>query len=289
MFRRLRADFRAVVLAAGAQKPRRLGFRGEEGALSSFEFLRAVRAGSFTESLAGRQVLILGAGNVAMDAAGECFRLGAAGVTAVDVRKPAAHGEEVERALRLGTRILYPRFLESWEGGAGPLPRRLHAAGRPADRGGRRGARAGLRRRRAGRRPGRLHHHPALRLRRGGRGAPGADHSRHRDGRGPRRAASTGILRGEPPEPAEEAPAVEAERINLLYFQERDGQDSALEDCFSCGTCLQCDLCVEGCPRGAITRSGGSFTVNEEVCSGCGVCASVCPRAAIAMVPRRGR
>ncbi len=288
-FRRLREEFKAVVVASGAQRPRRLGFPGEGEAVSSFEFLRAVKASRFPQSLAGKQVLILGAGNVAMDAACECFRLGAAAVTAVDVRKPAAFGEEVDRALELGTRILFPRFLESYESGTarfrdgsslrtdllieavGEVPELsfagtdlvidpvtfttnlpfLFAVGDAV-------------------RPGLVTHSIGM-------------------GRAAARSIDRTLRGADPAAGEEEAPAVEAARINLVYFPQRNGLSACLEDCFSCGTCIQCDLCVEGCPRGAIRRTGESFTVNEEVCSGCGVCASVCPRAAIAMVPRRAR
>jgi heterodisulfide reductase subunit A-like polyferredoxin len=78
---------------------------------------------------------------------------------------------------------------------------------------------------------------------------------------------------------------VEKRSIHTVYFQEKDAFSRPLDECFSCGNCLQCDICVENCPRKAITRTGETFIIDSEVCSGCGVCASVCPRGAIVMEP----
>lgn len=286
-FDALRRAHRAVVLAVGAQRPRRLGFPGEERAVSSFEFLRAVKRGRFGIELAGRQVLIAGAGNVAMDAAAECFRLGAAAVTAVDVRRPAARAEEIERAVRLGTRILYPRYISSYgegcarfrDGSTLPADLLIEAVGETPELG---FAGAGLALDPASFATG-LPFVFAV----GDALAPGL--VTHSIGAG--RAAARLIdrtLRELPPE-EEIPPAVDSQRINLVYFPLRDGMSGCLEDCFSCGTCIQCDLCVDVCPRGAIRRAGESFQIQEEVCSGCGVCASVCPRGAVRMVPRRPR
>jgi putative selenate reductase len=83
--------------------------------------------------------------------------------------------------------------------------------------------------------------------------------------------------------------AVDKRRINTIYFQETDAHGGPLDECFSCGTCIQCDICVEACPRQAITRSGEQFFVDEDSCTGCGICASVCPRGAIMMTVKAPR
>jgi len=69
----LRQDFPYVFLGVGAQLGKRLGIPGEnaEGVIDALDFLDRVRAG--TPMDLGRRVLIIGAGNTAMDAA-RCSR-----------------------------------------------------------------------------------------------------------------------------------------------------------------------------------------------------------------------
>lgn len=47
--------------------------------------------------------------------------------------------------------------------------------------------------------------------------------------------------------------------------------------------CLQCGICIKGCPHDAILRKD-YFEVNKERCLGCGLCAHSCPNNAITMV-----
>ncbi|NOZ75361.1 MAG: glutamate synthase, partial [FCB group bacterium] len=53
--------------------------------------------------------------------------------------------------------------------------------------------------------------------------------------------------------------------------------------CFSCGTCIECDICLIFCPDVAIHRSvdGSPYEINYEFCKGCGVCVEECPRDAM--------
>ncbi len=71
----LRRDFDAVFLAIGAQGLRRLDCPGEDLAMSAIEFLEKVGLGRPPEI--GDDVVILGGGNTAMDAARTALRLGA--------------------------------------------------------------------------------------------------------------------------------------------------------------------------------------------------------------------
>ena len=52
--------------------------------------------------------------------------------------------------------------------------------------------------------------------------------------------------------------------------------------CISCGTCRDCETCMQSCPEKAITRIqhlDGSFEYVSDAkkCIGCGICAGVCP------------
>ena len=75
----LRRDFDAVFLAIGAQGSRGLECPGEELALPALEFLERVASGRPDD--VGDDVLVLGGGNTAMDAARTAVRLGARRVT----------------------------------------------------------------------------------------------------------------------------------------------------------------------------------------------------------------
>ena len=42
--------------------------------------------------------------------------------------------------------------------------------------------------------------------------------------------------------------------------------------------CIDCDLCVDVCPYGAITGEDEERKVMFELCHGCGTCAAACPQ-----------
>jgi glutamate synthase domain-containing protein 3/thioredoxin reductase/Pyruvate/2-oxoacid:ferredoxin oxidoreductase delta subunit len=286
LFARLRKSHRAMVIAVGATRPRRLQFPGEERAVTSFAFLRALKTGDPPRELEGKQVVIIGAGNVAMDAACACYRLGASSVTALDVQRPAASGPELERAMGLGARVLFPRFVQCYRENqvflmngerlqadlliesVGEMPE-LEFAGESVivRSGSPRTTLPGVFVAGDASAPGLLTHSIAA-----GRKAALAIHRQ---------------LQGLPPEP-ERAAVVDRRRVNQVYFQQRDPFFNDLDACMSCGTCIQCDLCVEACPRDALKRVGDSFTVDEGLCTGCGTCASVCPRGAVLMEETAG-
>jgi heterodisulfide reductase subunit A-like polyferredoxin len=106
-----KAGYRAVFLALGAHRDQKLNLPGEEvqGVVSGVEFLRDHNLGR--PVTVGENVVIIGGGNVAMDAGRTALRLGAGSVTILYRRSrqemPAAP-HEVEAALDEGIQI---RFL----------------------------------------------------------------------------------------------------------------------------------------------------------------------------------
>jgi Pyruvate/2-oxoacid:ferredoxin oxidoreductase delta subunit len=56
------------------------------------------------------------------------------------------------------------------------------------------------------------------------------------------------------------------------------------ERCFSCGTCIFCNNCVDFCPDLAVKRNGAGFTVLADYCKGCGLCVRECPTGSMKMV-----
>ena len=101
--------FRAVFLATGASRSRRLGAPGDdlEGVVPATRFLKEVNLGEGPR-LSG-SVVVVGGGSTAMDAARSALRSGAASVTIVYRRGRAdmpAQEEEVEAAEREGIAFL---------------------------------------------------------------------------------------------------------------------------------------------------------------------------------------
>lgn len=99
--------FRAFFLAAGAHQEVRLGIRGEErpGVFSGVDLLRRVALGEMVEL--GKNVAVVGGGNVAMDAARTALRLGSR-VTVLYRRSQAempAYAEEIAQAREEGVSI----------------------------------------------------------------------------------------------------------------------------------------------------------------------------------------
>ena len=108
----LRRDgFDAVLVATGTQLSTRLGIPGEDhpSVLGGLPFLRDVRLDRAAD-LTDRRVVVVGGGNVAMDAARTARRLGAASVTVAYRRtrdEMPAHGPEIDEAEREGVQFAF--------------------------------------------------------------------------------------------------------------------------------------------------------------------------------------
>jgi len=111
--KQLREDFDFVVIATGAQKPRTLPIPGNERALTALDFLEKAKENIVT---VGRQVVVIGAGNVGCDAATEAHRLGAENITLLDVQQPASFGKEREAAEAIGAEFKWPVFTKAITG-----------------------------------------------------------------------------------------------------------------------------------------------------------------------------
>jgi heterodisulfide reductase subunit A len=115
--------FQAVFLAIGAHRGLKLNIEGEEafeGVLDAVDFLRQVNLGQGQRP--GRQAVIIGGGNVAIDAARTALRMGAEEVNVVYRRsreEMPAYPEEIEEALAEGIQIHYltaPKRIVGQEG-----------------------------------------------------------------------------------------------------------------------------------------------------------------------------
>lgn len=103
--------FSTIFIGTGAHKSINLNIPGEEdskGVIDAIQFLRDVNLGA--RSLPGDRVVIIGGGNVAIDAARVTKRLGAKDVTVVyrrSEREMPAYSEEIEGAVDEGVQFHY--------------------------------------------------------------------------------------------------------------------------------------------------------------------------------------
>ncbi|MEX2152008.1 MAG: NAD(P)-dependent oxidoreductase [Gemmatimonadaceae bacterium] len=88
--RQLQNDFDAVFVAIGLGATRRLGIPGEDlhGVSDALVFIEHLKSNPHRETRIGRHVVVIGAGNTAIDAATQAKRLGAERVTLVYRRGP---------------------------------------------------------------------------------------------------------------------------------------------------------------------------------------------------------
>ena len=105
--RTLRSRHDGVFLATGAWLQKGLGLAHEDLLTPGLDFLRGIRRGTVTA--AGRRVLVIGGGSVALDVAISALRLGAAEVTVACLERREempAFPEDIEQALRDQVQIL---------------------------------------------------------------------------------------------------------------------------------------------------------------------------------------
>ena len=107
-YEQIRTDFDAVFLGLGVKKNLRLGISGEQGAgvYDPLTFLKTARQGDMERP--GDAVVVIGGGNVAIDVARTCVRLGAKQVLILyrrTVQEMPADPDEIEAAVEEGVTI----------------------------------------------------------------------------------------------------------------------------------------------------------------------------------------
>jgi putative selenate reductase len=280
-FDKIMKEYDAVMLATGAHVTKRIPYPGGERILSGLEFLESFTSGKNID-FSGKEVVIIGSGNVGMDIACESWRMGAKSVTAVDIQKPLAFGHEKEAAEALGTKVLWPKLIEKLDANTvyfkdgssirgdvvifsiGEVPDTEYLGDHVlrTDRGYVQ-ATAGSFKTSNPKifacgdiiKPGLIT--DAI-----GMGRYGAIELS---------AAADGQIFSLP-----EKKQVPKKRINTVYFDTEEKKE--LDRCFSCGTCIFCDKCIEKCPQKALSRTGEFFTIDDDKCVACYTCVNVCPR-----------
>ena len=110
VFKSLRADYNAVVIASGAHTPVVIPFKGHERVRQGLTFLKAINRGE--RPSVGKKVVVVGAGNAGMDVGLGAYSMGAEEVTAVDIQRPGAYLNEIDNFQKLGGKIEWPFLTE---------------------------------------------------------------------------------------------------------------------------------------------------------------------------------
>jgi Pyruvate/2-oxoacid:ferredoxin oxidoreductase delta subunit len=65
--------------------------------------------------------------------------------------------------------------------------------------------------------------------------------------------------------------------------------EDEISRCFRCGTCIDCENCLDFCPDLSILRDTElkRYGFDEDHCKGCGICSVACPRNVVEMVSEK--
>lgn len=294
-FEKMKKDYDAIVIAIGAHNPFVIPIEGSEKLIKGLDFLKEVNKGNLVNI--GEKVVVIGAGNAAMDVVIGAYKSGAREVTAIDIQKPAAFDKEINHAKSLGAKILWPCFTEKiTDDGVVLKDGSLLEANSVIIS--------------IGDRPDfsfldneyltenkRFAYNKYLQSERdekifiiGDSTKQGLFTHSIADGRNVALNIEK-YFNNLPLETIEKEKAVinPREDVKAEYYEvysplkvfEQKGYDED-KRCLSCGLCRDCEFCLNACPVQAIekfTSENGEviYTSNEQRCIGCGICAGVCP------------
>jgi len=292
-FAELKQNFDYVVVAVGTHEPRKIPFPGHERVIPALDFLKAGK--SDAPMPVGKEVVIIGAGNVGCDVACEAYRLGAEHVTLVDIQKPLAFGKERKAAEALGATFKWPVMTkEVTDAGLmdnqgtlipaqtviisiGDVPKLnflpdtvecLKVGGASwvkSDKAGRTSdpkvfAVGDVER-------------PGLATNALGAGKNAAD-------------AIIAEIEGREWQPFTKK-VIPLARLTVAHYIPEAAKaitpEAQADKCLSCGTCRDCHLCETMCPTGAISRrelpeiDSYEYIADNDKCIACGFCADTCP------------
>ncbi|RMD60092.1 MAG: 4Fe-4S dicluster domain-containing protein [Nitrospirae bacterium] len=291
LFEKIYKEHDIVVIACGAHVPRVISFEGIEDVMPGIEFLKEINYGR-PPDLSGKDVVVIGAGNVGMDIACQAFNCGAKSVTAVDIQKPAAFGKEKKMAEERGTKILYPKITERYDKKEGRIYFKDGTS-----------LKADLVIMSIGEIPDLSFMPPGIDIDRhwvkvneygqttdpkifaiGDVVKPGLVTHAIGQGRVAAEFIHAQLMNYE--YVPEELRVIPYERIKTHYYEScKTDEFSAVKDasrCMSCGMCIDCHMCETTCYYSAISRveleeGGFEYRVDDDRCIGCGFCAGVCP------------
>jgi NADPH-dependent glutamate synthase beta subunit-like oxidoreductase/glutamate synthase domain-containing protein 3/NAD-dependent dihydropyrimidine dehydrogenase PreA subunit len=285
----LQKKYDYVIVAVGTHEPRRIPFPGNERVIPALDFLKDIK-NEKKKVKVGKQVVIIGAGNVGCDVAFEAYQAGAEQVTLVDIQKPLAFGKEKAAAERLGAKFRWPIItkevtdegLVTNQGELIPAQTVIISIGDiPAVNflpDGIELFRGWIKTDKVGRTSDRQIfavgdvEKPGLATDALGRGKIAAE-------------AIVAEIHGKEYLPFQ-LPLISPDKLTLEHYCPEPGPTATQEDeatrCLSCGKCRDCHLCETICPTQAISRQkhdllGFHYVADDNKCIACGFCADTCP------------
>lgn len=291
-FEKITKDYQAVIVAVGAHNPVVIPFEGHERLVKGLDFLKEINKGG--KPKVGAKVVVIGAGNAAMDVVIGAYNMGAKEVTAIDIQKPAAFEAEMEHARNLGTKIMWPVFTQKiTDKGVVTKDGELIEADTVIIAVGDRPDFSFLDRSWMDEK-GFVKMNEFMQCEGNDKVFITGDAIKqglftHALGDGRKAALNVDrLLNGRKLDTFEKAPVIPQDRVKDEYYYPMNGQkvaemetENETERCMSCGFCRDCSFCLEVCPEQAITRKeiDGKFEYisNPSKCIGCGICAGVCP------------
>ena len=292
-FDKLQKDFDAVVIAVGAHVPFVIPFEGNERLVKGLNFLKSINNGEKVEI--GEKVVIIGAGNAAMDVVIGAYKCGAKEVTAIDIQKPAAFPKEIAHAKSLGAKILWPCFTEKvTEQGVHLKDGTVLEADTVIISVGDRSDFAFLDKKYLDER-GRLQLNEYKQLQGNDKVFAVGDTIKQglfvnalADGKNVALNIDK-LFNNEELSDFKKSPKLPRDRVYPQYYKTcRPTEVAQIEPyeeqkrCLSCGLCRDCQMCLNACPQKAIERfvddeGNVKYYSNEDRCIGCGICAGICP------------
>lgn len=286
LFNDIEKEFNAVVLAIGAHGAVVIPFEGYEHLIKGLNFLKETKKGK--KYNLGEKVVVIGAGNAAMDVITEAYKQGAQEVTAIDIKEPSAFEKEIEYAKGLGAKIMWPCSTQSiTKEGVYLKDGRFLPADSVIISVGDRPVYDFLNKRY-------LDEKSKIKINEfmqtdenskvfaiGDALKAGLFTNAIADGK---HCAENIMkyLQGEELTPVKDKKLIPQNRIKSEYYecyhQKCDNEENR---CMSCGYCRDCGLCMQSCPQNAISRNEVNgkyeYVSDENKCIGCGICAGLCP------------
>ena len=286
LFNDIEKEFNAVVLAIGAHGAVVIPFEGYEHLIKGLNFLKETKKGK--KYNLGEKVVVIGAGNAAMDVITEAYKQGAKEVTAIDIKEPSAFDKEIEYAKGLGAKIMWPCSTQSiTKEGVYLKDGRFLPADSVIISVGDRPVYDFLNKKY-------LDEKSKIKINEfmqtdenskvfaiGDALKAGLFTNAITDGK---HCAENIMkyLQGEELTPVKDKKLIPQNRIKSEYYecyhQKCDNEENR---CMSCGYCRDCGLCMQSCPQNAISRNEVNgkyeYVSDENKCIGCGICAGLCP------------